>query len=60
MTNDKFREMCERVLIPRLGDLMFHQLADVHTALEVFADELKRVGNGLDKIVGYIERRPDK
>jgi hypothetical protein len=56
MTNTKFQEMCEQVLIPRLGDFMFHQLKEVHETLEIFADELKRVGDRLDKIVGYIDR----
>jgi hypothetical protein len=38
---------------------MFHQLKEVHETLEIFADELKRMGDSLDKIVGYIDRRPN-
>ena len=56
MTNTKFQEMCEQVLIPRLGDFMFHQLKEVHETLEIFADELKRVGDGLDRIATGLGR----
>jgi hypothetical protein len=43
MTKDKFRELCEQVLIPMLGNLMFQQRASHHEALDTIAQELLQI-----------------
>lgn len=43
MTKDKFRELCEQVLIPMLGNLMFQQQASLHEALDTIAQELLQI-----------------
>lgn len=44
MTNDKFRTLCEQVLIPRMGDLLHHQLVDILETQNAIAAELIRLG----------------
>lgn len=50
MTNDKFRELCEQVLIPRMGDLLHRQLIDLEQTLEIILRELIRIGDRLDHV----------
>lgn len=57
MTNDKFRELCEQILIPRLGDLMYLQLTDLNETLDIFARELVRIDDRLDRIVAHLTER---
>jgi len=59
MTKDKFRELCDHVLIPRLGDLLHHQLVDLLQTLEVHSDELIRIGERLDRIECWLAGRDD-
>ena len=59
MTKDKFRELCEQVLVPRIGDLMHAQLTDVHQTLDVLAGELVRIGNRFDWLAARLIERPD-
>jgi hypothetical protein len=54
MTNDKFRELCEKVLIPRLGDLLHHRLLDMHETLDVIANELLRLGDRVDHLAADV------
>lgn len=50
MTNDKFRELCERVLIPLVGDLLHRQFIDILETIDVISNELLRLGDRLDQI----------
>ena len=56
MTNDKFRELCEKVLIPRIGDLLHPHLIDVSESLDIYAKELIRIGDRLDKMAAWVDR----
>lgn len=50
MTKDKFRELCEQVLIPMLGNLMFQQQASLHEALDTIAQEMVQIRLGLNRL----------
>jgi hypothetical protein len=56
MTKDKFRELCEQVLIPLLGNLMFQQQASLHETLDIIAQESVRVRDRLDRIAASIPK----
>lgn len=56
MTNDKFRELCEQVLLPRLGDFLRWQLTDLYKSLDNLTSELVRVANQLDRIAAHLGR----
>ena len=57
MTKDKFKMLCEQVLIPRLGDFMRFQLTDLHETLEIIERELARVGKGFDRIEAHLDKK---
>ena len=57
MTNDKFRELCEQILLPRLGDFTFQQLTDLYRALDDITNELLRIGNRVDWIAARLSER---
>jgi len=50
MTKDKFRTLCEQVLIPMLGNLMFQQQASLHEALDTVAGELVLIRLGFERL----------
>lgn len=50
MTKDKFRELCEQVLIPMLGNLMFQQQASFHEAIDTIAQELMLIRLGVTRL----------
>ena len=50
MTKDKFELLCERVLVPKIGDLMHRQLAPLHDTLEMIAAELTRLGRRMERL----------
>jgi hypothetical protein len=54
MTKDNFRELCEQVLIPRVGDLLYVQLLEMHATLELQSSELIRIGRRLDIIERHL------
>jgi len=56
MTNDKFRRLCEQVLIPLLGNLIYRHLTTVHEDIDAVARELARVSNRLDTLAQALER----
>jgi hypothetical protein len=60
MTNDKFRALCEQVLIPRLGDLLHRQLVELEQTLEIVASELVRIGDRLDHIAADLDAAHDE
>ena len=57
MTNDRFRELCERVLLPRLGDFTFQQLTDLYRTLDDISSELFRIGRRVDWIAAHLSER---
>ena len=59
MTKDKFRELCEEVLIPLLGKLLYHQLAELHDTLEVMAREMVRMGDQMGDIAASLSKQND-
>ena len=56
MTKDKFQELCEQVLVPLLGNLMFQQQTSLHEMLDIVAQELVRVRDQLDRIAASIPK----
>jgi hypothetical protein len=58
MTTNSFRKLCEQVLIPMLGDLLFRHLTTVHEDLGAIARELVRVGEQLDRLSDSEHRHP--
>ncbi|HEX3663760.1 MAG TPA: hypothetical protein VHU23_00795 [Rhizomicrobium sp.] len=48
MTNDKFKAMCETILIPRIGEMLHVQLVEVSVTLELMEAELIRIEKQLD------------
>jgi hypothetical protein len=54
MTKDNFRDLCEQVLIPRLGDLLHVQLTEIEQMLEAQSSELIRIGRRLDGIEWHL------
>lgn len=57
MTNDRFRELCEQILIPRLGDFMHHQLIELHRSFDELEMEVARIGRRVDWIAGQLSIR---
>jgi len=57
MTNDKFRELCEKVLIPRLGDFMHWQLTDLYRTVDNLTTELLQMNQRLDWIAARLIER---
>lgn len=58
MTHDKFKTLCQRVLVPMLGDLLFRHLTTVHEDIDAIARELVRLNNKLDILARKIGRDP--
>jgi hypothetical protein len=54
MTNDRFRELCEQVLLPRLGDFTFQQLTDLYGTLDDISEETSRIGRCVDWIAARL------
>jgi hypothetical protein len=50
MTNDKFKTLCEQVLVPCIGDLIHGQLGEVHEMLGLIARELARIEEVIEEI----------
>ena len=59
MTNDKFRELCERVLLPRLGDFTFQQFTDLYRMLDDITSEFVRIGNRIDWIAARLSEHDE-
>jgi len=56
MTKDKFQALCEDVLIPILGKLLHHQLAELHDTLEIMAREMVRMGDQIGDIAASVAK----
>ena len=50
MTKEKFQILCERVLVPRIGDLMHLQLTTMHETVDLIAQELVRIETLLSEL----------
>ena len=60
MTRDNFRDLCEQVLIPRLGDLLHVQLVEMQVTLDMQSSELIRIGRRLDIIERHLAGKHGK
>ena len=56
MSNDKFRELCEKVLMPYLGDFMHGQLIELHRSFDYLTAEVQRVGRRVDWIAARVDK----
>ena len=54
MTNDRFRELCEQVLIPYLGNFMHQQLTELHRSFDDLTAEVQRIGRRVDWIAAHL------
>ncbi|HTV30644.1 MAG TPA: hypothetical protein VMF32_23065 [Xanthobacteraceae bacterium] len=59
MTNDEFRDLCEHVLIPRLGEYLRRELSDVREILENLSDSYLRIADRVDEIAIDLDRCND-
>lgn len=50
MKTEKFRVLCEEVLVPMIVSAMERQLSDIHDMLDISASELMRIGERLDDL----------
>lgn len=50
MKTEKFRVLCEEVLVPLIVSAMERQLIDIHDMLDISASELMRIGERLDDL----------
>jgi hypothetical protein len=55
MTKDKFRALCEDVLVPRLSNVLYFELKEVEEHLALMAQELHRLRKGLEDIAASLE-----
>lgn len=57
MTRDKFEQLCERVLVPRIGDLLHRLLIEREDdTLDVIARELASIERKIDEIAQQLRR----
>jgi len=56
MTKDKFQQLCEQVLMPRLGDFIHNQLVTMQETQDTMGRELARMGRVVDRIAVQVER----
>lgn len=54
MTNDKFRELCEQVLIPYLGNFMHGQLIELYRSVDQLTAEVQHIGCRIDRIAARL------
>ena len=57
MTNDRFRELCEQVLIPYLGNFMHQQLIELHRSFDDLTAEVLRIGRRVDLMTAQLSER---
>lgn len=50
MTKDKFRALCDEILIPKLQRLIKDELQDIQAPLDAMSDEMIRIGRQLETI----------
>ena len=60
MTNEQFRELSEKVLIPQIVGAIEKHLVDIHDILDITANELMRLGDRLDDIDRHLYRVNDE
>jgi len=60
MTNEQFRELSEKVLIPQIVGAIERHLVDIHDILDISANELMRMGDRLDDIDTHLCRISDE
>jgi hypothetical protein len=50
MTKDKFRSLCDEILIPKLKRLIKDEMQDLQAPLDAMSDEMIRIGRQLETI----------
>jgi hypothetical protein len=56
MTKHNFQELCEKVLVPRIGELLYRQLEPVEATLDAIAQELIRIDASLREVAREVDR----
>ncbi len=59
MNTNKFRELCQQVLVPLLTEVFERHLIDIHDVLDISSNELMRIGDRLDDIDAHLCRTDD-
>lgn len=59
MTQQKFRELCETVLVPLVVAAIEPRLVDIHDMLDITASELTRLDDRLDDVRAKLCRDAD-
>lgn len=59
MNTQKFRELCEQVLVPLLTGALEPHLIDIHDVIDISSNELIRIGERLDDINAQLARSED-
>ncbi|HEY1707190.1 MAG TPA: hypothetical protein VGG10_02920 [Rhizomicrobium sp.] len=60
MKTEKFRALCEQVLVPLLTTAFDRQLIDIHDVLDIASSELVRIGERLDDIETQLRGMDDE
>ncbi len=60
MNNEKFRELCEQILVPLLTKAFEQHFIDIHDILDISSNELMRIGDRLDDIDTHLLRGEDE
>ncbi|HEX3651873.1 MAG TPA: hypothetical protein VHU18_03520 [Rhizomicrobium sp.] len=56
MTKDKFKTLCDQVLIPRIGDAIHQQFSEALETQEAIAREIARIGIAMDRALVILDR----
>lgn len=56
MNTNKFRELCEQVLVPLFISAIEPHLVDIHDVIDISSNELMRIGDRLDDIDAHLCR----
>ena len=59
MNTNKFRELCEEVLVPLLTQTFERHFIDIHDVIDIASNELIRIGERLDDIDAHLSATQD-
>jgi hypothetical protein len=59
MTKDKFRELCDQVLVPKISDAMHRELAEQEEILGGIFQELMHVRDKVEALVTVLSMRDE-
>jgi hypothetical protein len=54
MNTNKFRELCQQILIPLISEAFDRHFIDIHDVIDISSNELMRIGDRLDDIDAHL------